>query len=405
MVTTTVPESSPASSASEDADLALLTGADATGLVAAALGGGAPIGGLQVEVHGVHHRPGAGVSVTYLVRHDGGEPEILVASTTAPHRDDLTDHVAILEDGERVVRVWRRSHDPALPGLRYALDPAVVAGWVGRSDRPQIELLGYRPTRRAVAVARFGDLSIFVKVVRPRRAAELIRRHELLQGTAVPAPQVLAEPVAGAVVLASAPGWSLAQALSSQQPEQLPTPGAVVAALDSLPAAVGELTLRPSWVDRLDFHAAAARSALPERAGEIDAVAGRVAAVLADLPEAPLVATHGDLNVANLFVRDGAPSALIDVDSLGPGRRADDLATLLAHLLVLPPLAPTIYPQVDELAAAWRAELATHVGAAELDARTAAVLISLVAGAAADQAHARLDLALASIERAERRTP
>ena len=39
-----------------------------------------------------------------------------------------------------------------------------------------------------------------------------------------------------------------------------------------------------------------------------------------------------DLNVANLFVDGGRPAAVIDVDSLGPGRREDDLATLLHTL-------------------------------------------------------------------------
>lgn len=44
-----------------------------------------------------------------------------------------------------------------------------------------------------------------------------------------------------------------------------------------------------------------------------------------------------------------APSALIDVDTLGPGRRADDLACLLAHLLTLPTLDADGYAEVPRL--------------------------------------------------------
>src|SRR5690606_31148750 len=123
----------------------------------------------------------------------------------------------------------------------------------------------------------------------------------------------------------------------------------------SMPEAVTNLPRRPSWVDRLDFHSAAARSAVPARAAQIGDAADRVAALLATLPTPAVVPTHGDLNVANLFVADGRPSALIDVDSLGPGHHEDDLATLLAHLAVLPALAPTQYTRVPAVLEDWLA--------------------------------------------------
>src|SRR5690606_14788821 len=150
------------------------------------------------------------------------------------------------------------------------------------------------------------------------------------------------------------------------------TAAAVLAMLRGLPDAVATLPRRPSWVDRLDVHAAAARSALPARAGEVAEVAERVTALLAALPEPALVPTHGDLNVANLFVTDGRPSALIDVDALGPGHLEDDLATVLAHLAVLPSLAPAQYTGVPAVLADWLAVLAGAVGARGLLARTAA---------------------------------
>jgi len=389
----------------EDADLALLTGAESVEIVRAALvGEGEAPQHLRVAVSAVHHRPGAGVSVCYDVTHAAApEGEVLVASTAPVARSDRTAAVAVLDDGVRTLRVWRRADDPALPGLRSALDPRVVATWLGRAELPALRVLSYRPTRRAVVVADLLDATFYLKIVRPRRSAELIERHEALQGSMLPAPAMLGEAQPGVVLLAAAPGRSLAQALASGDAAQVPAPEQVLAALDSLPAPVIELPLRPSWVDRLDFHTAAASSALPARADEIDDVARRVADVLATVPVAAVVPTHGDLNVANLFVQDARPAAVIDVDSLGPGRRADDLATLLAHLQVLPALAPHIYTEVPAVVHRWYAAFAASVGQTELDARTAAVLVSLVAGASPEQANARLDLALAALERADPR--
>ena len=42
--------------------------------------------------------------------------------------------------------------------------------------------------------------------------------------------------------------------------------------------------------------------------------------------------THGDFHEGQLFVAGGVITGVLDVDTVGPGRRADDLACLLAHL-------------------------------------------------------------------------
>lgn len=403
MTTSTPARSTDPARVGEDAELALLTGPESVEIVRSALvGHGAAPPDLGVRVAAVHHRPGAGVSVCYDVTHAAAPAgEVIVASTTTPTRHDRTESVALLGDGVHEVRVWRRADDPALPGLRAALDGATVVGWLDRPEQPHLHVVSYRPTRRAVVLARVGAESYFLKVVRPRKAGDLVERHAVLQGSALPAPAILSEPAPGVVLLARAPGLSLAQALASGDPATIPSPERVLDALDSMPAQVTQLPLRPSWVDRIDFHAAAARSALPERAAEIDDVTLRLGAVLARSGRVAEVPTHGDLNVANLFVDGGRPAAVIDVDSLGPGRREDDLATLLAHMLVLPSLAPETYTGVPAVIRRWHSAFATSVDQRALDARTAAVLVSLIAGASRDQAEARLDLALAAVVRAE----
>lgn len=358
---------------------------DGERLVAAAVGGLAE--GASIDVDGVHHRPGLGISVVYRVRWDGVD-ERLVASTAAPHADDRTDGVVTLDDGRRRVRLWWRRDDPALPGLRGALDPRTVADWLAQSDHPELEVLSYRPGRRAVVAARTATATVFVKVVRPRRADALLLRHRLVPQ----APQVIGVPEPGVVVVHAAPGRSLAEALATGDPSQVPDPLAVVEMLSRLSPQVGSLGRRSSWSDRSDFHARAAAAELPGSAAEIASLERSLRSLIDGAPAGPEVPTHGDLNVANLFVDDGAPVALIDVDSVGPGHLADDLATLLAHLRVLPALAPSVYPEVAALAEAWTLAFAQVVDPVSLDARTAAVLLSLVGGSGHEQATARLGL-------------
>ncbi|UFU05784.1 phosphotransferase [Ruania halotolerans] len=390
-------------------ELTLLTGSDAGDLVRAAIGVDEALAGLVVEVDAVHHRPGLGVSAVYAVDYRvAGRPvrEHLVASTAAVPD---APSVAVLDNGVHRVRVWRRADDPALPGLRAALDPRVVAGWLrpsltahgGRSSASDptpigVELLGYRPTRRAVVrVMGPGGPVAYLKILPPARTSRLVRRHQVLEQTGVPAPRVVGEPVPGVVVLSVMTGTALTNAIAGARshPEDLPAAEELVAWLDALPDAVRALPRRQSWVDRIDFHASAARAAQPASMAGITAIERGVADLLSELPAPAQVPTHGDFYEANVFTAAGKVHGAIDLDSLGPGAREDDLATMLGHLSVLPALAPERYHHVDEITDDWFAVFSERVDPAALAARVAAVVLSLVAGTAADQGRARLAVA------------
>lgn len=359
------------------------------------------------QVDSVHHRPGAGVSVGYKVTYAVAGVQVseyLVASTA-----DIPDGpgVAVLQDGIRTVRVWRRAQDPVLPGLDRALDPATVGGWlleagVGDGAPARVQLLSYRPTRRAVIRASVGEVTVYLKVLPERRARRLERRHQLLGAPEQLAPQVLARPLPTTLVIATAAGRPLAEAIAAARthPGDLPDPRDVVAWLDALPTGVLELGARSSWVDRIDFHAAAARGALPEEGSRIESIETGVGNLLAERPTSPTVPTHGDFYEANIFTAAGRVSGVIDLDSLGPGIREDDLATLLGHLAVLRSLAPTIYPHGDELVLEWFEVLARTCDPASLAARVAGVVLSLVAGTEHGQALQRLVTAEEWLDRA-----
>ncbi|WP_203566863.1 phosphotransferase [Aestuariimicrobium ganziense] len=337
----------------------------------------------RCEVDAVHHRPGAEVSVGYVISYTVGDQpveEYLVATTA-----DVTGQVAELSQGDLTLRVWRHPDDPRLPGLADACQPETVAAWLTEitgSDAPSsLEVLAYRPLRRAVLRAVQGDRVFYLKVLPRKRADALATRHTVLGGSGL-APELLGRPGENVLIIPAARGRSYAQALVAAASEGLgvvPTPAQLVDLLDRLPAEAMSWPRRDAWSDRLDFHTHAAATALPERADEVHALARDLQPLLDAAPVGPVVPTHGDFYEANLYCDpDGTPSHLIDLDSVGPGRREDDLACLLGHLAVLPSLAPESYPMVPEHLAAATQDFESRVDPVALRARVAAVILSLV---------------------------
>jgi hypothetical protein len=369
---------------------ALLRSPDAAGLLRAALTGvpDADVPGFTAELTGWQYRPGAEVTAGYRITYTDGGREVVdhLFATTA----DLGDAAAsAAADGLRF-SVWRHPYDPRLPGLASACDPDRVRTWprVG-PQLSRLDLLGYRPLRRAVLRATTPAGDTYLKVVRPERAEQLAIRQRLFAAAEL-TPELAGRPAPGVLVTPAAPGVSLATRLAGAG--EVPSADALVDLLDRLPAGLAGLERRPAWSDRLDFHAGTAAQRLPDRAGRIQVLAARVQDVLDTAPVGPLVATHGDFYEANVFA-DGARLSLIDLDNAGPGRREDDLACLLAHLAALPALSPGHYAHVPALLDAWTEEFASRVHPAALASRVAAVLLSLVTSGEGGQAAHRLDLA------------
>ncbi len=372
-------------SQAERADVALLTGPEAAEILQAALAvEGATLG--PWRVHTVHHRPGAGVTVGYTVRSRGAGPDDYLCATTGRVTAEPGEGLVRLENGRSVVHVWRHPADPELPALADACSPSGLARRLRLPDAPAVELLAYRPLRRAVVRARGAELpdgEVYAKVVRPKTLRDLEARHRMLTAAGVPAPAVLHADDDGLLVIRAGTGTSLAADLA----RGMGTARAravledVVAVLDRLPQEALGLPRRPAWAERARHYAHAASVVLPEHSERIAALAEGVAAALDRTDPGPLVPSHGDLYEANLLMTDGRVSTLLDVDALGPGHRVDDLACLLAHVSVLPHLAPLTYPEVPAVLRTWTEMCAEWVDPGALHARAAGVVLSLVAGA------------------------
>ena len=366
--------------------LARATGPAAHALLRTVLGD-ADVGSWRLRQ--VDHRPGRSTTATWDVRvhdRDGDRTQVL--------------GVRLLADG--TAAVWRFPDDPDLPGLAAATDDRQVRALLDRCDADpgpvELRVRSYRPGRRAVVEVRTPSVRLFLKVVRPSALPALAERHRLLRAAGLPAPQALAAHEDGRLLLEALPGTPLRTRLR-EGADPAPSGAEVLELLDLLPAGLLALPRPPSWTDAVRHSAAVTAAALPGERDRCTQLADAVrAAVDAGVSDEPV---HGDLYEAQLLLSGGRISGLLDVDTAGPGRRADDLACLLGHAHVLAQLEPAHAGTTRALADRWLADFDRRVDPADLRARTAGVVVSLATGPHRVQAAGWQDLTRARLDLAE----
>lgn len=358
-------------------------------------------GGLNLEswrLHRVYSRPlkdgvTSEVSARFQVMAQGRELT-LVASSRELQPDQRQALGAVRADSAAGrLHIWVHPADPQLPGLQVVEDPVALARHLepvlgAQVQVRAVEMLVLRPLRRAVYRVQvdsrqfnpeLGGHILFVKVVRPGKAALLLRRWAACSL----APRA-ADAGQGLIVTEAAAGRSLTELLhrpSSPQPGMRISPQAVLSALDSLEAEAVQLPPRepPAARHRSFLEPLVAAGAQRPR---LQRLTRSITAELLAAP-GPVVPTHGDFHPANLFLTpDGTrPAALIDADTVGPGYRADDVAMFFAHLLALPSFDAAGYADVPVLIRQLWEAVRYDGDAADLPARIAACLLSLAPGA------------------------
>ena len=317
-------------------------------------------------------------------RADGTCTPELLGATTGSRIPAGAAVVAGEYRGEPVeVGIWAWPRDPALPALPTASNPVLLAELFrefGLSEAATLDVrpCGYLPSRHAVLEVRDGRFRWFAKVVRPSAVADLRHRHDIACRD-VPVPPVLAATPDGVIVLPEAKGTPL-QTLIIGGDAALPSPEALESVLNALPAELMTLTPEPSHLQMVDHHAGVLHCV----AGDEPTVLTRLAEVVEGLhsvnaqPE-ETVPVHGDFHEGQLFADDGRVTAVLDIDTAGPGERSDEWATLLAHLSAL-----ALDTAGRETATAYADAILAHaerrVPPKQLSLRTAAALLGLATG-------------------------
>ncbi|MFV0452749.1 MAG: aminoglycoside phosphotransferase family protein [Propioniciclava sp.] len=365
----------------------LLASAEVGALLAAAVehGGGKL---LAWSLDHVDAHPRRSTTATYQATVEwpfGSREELVGVSARAAGLTEVDTRAEVFADGEREVAVWLYPNDPDLPGLpRAAYESQIAevlaaAGVTASGDGVHtLDMLTYRPRRRAVVKVTTPQGSvIYVKVLRPRTLAGIRDRHEILRRAGIPAPEVAATTNDGLLLLHALPGIPLAQAIFS---EPVPcTAEEIVAVLDAMPKAVTRLERRPPWAASVEHYAGIVAAALP---AEEDRLADLTSQILLGLSRFPPgeEATHGDFHEGQVHVAGQRIVGVLDIDTIGPGRRADDLACLIAHLSTIQRMRPDQAARVHDLLQRWVPVFDLRVDPVELRLRTAAVIISLATG-------------------------
>ena len=307
--------------------------------------------------------------------------------------------------GEQVeVGIWAWPRDPALPALPTASNPVLLAEMFrnfGLSTAPTLDIHPrvYRPAHHAVLEVHDERCRWFVKVVRPSAVADLCHRHDIACRH-VPVPPVLARTPDGLIVLPEGHGTPL-RTLISDGDAALPSPDVLESVLDALPAELMMLARRPSLLHRVDYHAGALRCVAADEPAVLTRVTELVDVLHSvDAQPEEMVPVHGDFYVGQLLAEGGRVTAVLDIDTAGPGERSDEWAILLAHLSAL-----TLDTAGRETAAGYADAVLAHaerrVPAKQLRQRTAAALLGLATVPFRVRQHqwpehtvARLDLAM-----------
>ena len=150
--------------------------------------------------------------------------------------------------------------------------------------------------------------------------------------------------------------------------------------LDSLPPAVAALAASPA-VDRRGRNVRGNDRRRAAGAGPAAAVAGRP-----DLRRSRRAATRHRAHPRRLprgsALRrpTGLITGVLDIDTIGPGRRADDLACMIAHLSTMQRMTAEQAASLTRLINLWLQVFDTRVDPAELRLRAAGVIVSLATG-------------------------
>ncbi|MHA7859807.1 phosphotransferase [Tessaracoccus sp. Y36] len=335
--------------------------------------------------------PEHSTTATYLaqIRWPHGErTELLGVSARTGELSASDARAEIFDDGSRRVAVWLYPNDPDLLGLPTAAFPEKMAEALnagGVLARPvtggqlSLSMIGYRPRRRAVVKVVVNDPHVvfYVKVLRERLFADVLAKHTMLRDAGIPAPEVALATPDHLLVTRELPGMALARALF--EPGDPCTAEDLIGILDAMPPAVARLERRAPWAEAVGHYSRMVSATLPDAGDELAWMTDEITKRLALFPPGD-EATHGDFHEGQLRVSEGRIVGMLDVDTIGPGRRADDLACLIGHLSTIQRMNPEQEGKVRDLLARWVPVFDRRVDPVELRLRAAAVIISLATG-------------------------
>lgn len=261
---------------------------------------------------------------------------------------DARDGVLIFEQPDTGSRigVWVYPNDPALPALAptvFSESASVILERLGISiDQPTLTVLAYRPGKRAVIRVEGGTERLYLKVVRPGKAASIVDRHTAFLNAGITVPRIVGWSEEGLIALTELTGVEAQKSPTSLDEAFLERVRELAAQVATVPSTE---KARESLVDRLDWYRRRLTSMQPDSGESLTRLADGIRQLLSEgrSGSVTLVTIHGDLHAGQIFIANDPNSptgeltitGLLDIDTAGIGDPADDSAAFYAHLLVL----------------------------------------------------------------------
>ncbi len=242
------------------------------------------------------------------------------------------------------VRLSPFPHDPDLPTLPQLMDAGTVGPLVGGTGRTRVELLRYRPGKRATVWLTSGETSVVAKAYHNRTKAASVAVESV----------ALADAAQGAATLRFAPiaahlddlGWVVQRPVHGAPLDALVgntrhSPSEATEAVRRAARALAELhASRPGLhrersvdkeLKRFGVRAAGIATVDPRLGDQADRLATRLIAAQEHLPAASIGPVHGDCKPSQ-FLLDEQAVFLLDLDHCGISDQAADVGTFMATL-------------------------------------------------------------------------
>ena len=256
----------------------------------------------------------------------------------------VDDQFAIELVAERPDKVFRYPDDPYLPGLRLAGEATsahdLLVKHIGIFPRRvRVEPVRYRPSTRAVLrhvanlrPARLGSLTLFARVMPPRRVNRLLEAAELAENSGFRVPPLLGVwPEGGTVWMTAVPGETMRNMIRKGE---APGPREILDALAGLWNLKKE-SGKGHPLDLLGGFEMTQRLLAHLVEDEVTkCVLERITDVLGQFAQAwqPSAVAHNDFYDDQVLVTPEGKLALVDFEEIGPGDPLLDIANMLAHL-------------------------------------------------------------------------
>lgn len=235
---------------------------------------------------------------------------------------------------------WQYPADPLLDTLASVVTSESLQVLFARLGLPwsptSVEVISYRPGRRAMIRCSGENEVAYVKALRHDRVSAVLAATELAQRQKLPTARVIGWSPAGVVVFEALHGVELSR---TGDHSIAPSTAIDIAfdASDRLARVPAEKPARRARLDHHSWYLDRATEAHPAEHSALNAIRATLRnAYSSSVARAPQTTIHGDFHLGQVFADQEKPNGLagiIDIDGMGVGLVADDAATLLAHCL------------------------------------------------------------------------